>query len=347
MNILSKILSILIGTNIVSMLIRTLIGFGVWFFILPMFFASLNNIYARLQFLLLTLILLEIIVSKMRINMLSSVNLSPSDSSSDSVNATFIKNLTRLFTRKKCSLLFHTSEISAKKILTKCNYQNLDLKLLQDKRVQVFKGYNNVIVSLNIQDFKNIVKDENNSLFVQCLIKGLNKGFCPSISIIVDVGDLINLDQNRLLQDLYYGMHYLNRKLKSKISLNLIIENMLKIEGFQKFFDITKESNVFNISYLSDLYKLEKHEQKISEQFTVLQDRLIEKLIQSKVNSISDYQLSYLLIQEIFNLKKSITRLIESVATRKPSFISRAFPVLVSINFISQQQMHRITSEAK
>ena len=178
-------------------------------------------------------------------------------------------------------------------------------------------------------------------------MKVLNKGFCPSISIIADVNDIINLDQNSLTRDLYYSMYYLNRKLKSRLSLNLVIENMSNIEGFRNFLDITKSSNVFNISYFTDLYKLDAHEQKLSEEFSFLQDMLIEKLIKSKANLINDYQLSYLLIQEIFSLRTLITRLIESVSTKKPSFFNRTFSVLVSIYFISQQQMEQTASTIK
>jgi hypothetical protein len=348
MNILSRIISILIGANIVGITIRALICFAVWFFILPVFFNSLSNTYTLLELLFLSLILLEIIVSKLNINILSSVNLSSNNSSSGhNINTAFIKNLTKLLTKKKCFLLLHTLEIPVKRILNKCHYQNLDLKPLQEKRIQVFKGYNNVIVSFNIHDFKDIVKDENNSLLLKCLVKALNKGFFPSISIIADVDDIINLDQNSLIQDIYYGMYYLNRKLKSRLSLNLVIENMSNIEGFRNFVDITKGSDVFNISYLTDLYKLDAHEQKLSEEFSALQDRLVEKLIGSKTNLINDYQLSYLLIQEIFNLKTLITRLIVSVSTKKPSFFNRTFPVLVSIDFISQQQMEQTASTIK
>lgn len=341
MHIMNRILSVLIGTNIIGMTIRALICFIIWFFVLPKFFISLDRIYSRVEFFLLNLILIEIIMSKISINLLSPVMPQVNSKvSEDKATIVFIRNLTRLFLKKPCFLFLHSPGIKVAKLMLEHDYKVLDSNHIFGKKVQVFKSENSIIVTSSIKDFKEIIQDESNSLFLNGLVRGLKKNFCSSITLVVDIDSLNNPDENGLLQGFYYCMYYLNKKCKFKfrLNVNLIIEDISKIEGFKNFINITGDSGIFNISYLGELHKVNYHGQKISENFSILQSRLIDQVIQSKSHAADDYQLACIFIQEICALKLVITRLIEAIPTRNKGFFRNSAELLISISLVNQQK---------
>jgi hypothetical protein len=317
-----------------------LICFGTWFIILPIFYHSLSDNLIKTAFFILTLILLEIIVSKMGIISTIGVGLVGKTDKESFIDSTNSKKILNVLKKRTCHLLLHTLNPSVEKSLLDNNYILLDSGLPKDRKIQIYDNYYNLVITSDLSNFALTIADERYRQFTKYLIKALKKNFCPGITIILNVEDLINLDKGNLPKNLYHIVQHLSTTLKSRFNLNITINNLSKIEGFSSFLEITNTQATFNISYISNIYDLQDNLEKFSNQFQGLQQRLMEQLIQTNVSSSYRYQLSYIMIHELKKLQKPMKQLIGSIVlTKGKKFFVRSQPMLVTINFINSTKI--------
>lgn len=336
MKIINKIILLLIAPGLISILIRVVICTALWFGLLPILFSSLNSNQFKLGFLILTLILVELVASKL--NLVNSMYLNKNTNLTESnlEETTSIKDLAKIFSKKSCLLFFHASEISEsyiKKLLLDNNYQPIDFTFSQQSKIYFFQNYSHSIISVNLKNFTEIIK--NNNWLLKSLIKGLKKNYYQKITLITTIDSINNLNKSEddLFHNFYYSINYLSSRLKSATYLNIIVENLSKIPNFQHFLEIIKEDN--NLGFNCIIHNGEKNSlESISENFLILQEKLIERLIQNQEASSRDYQLAYITIQQIIKLKEPIIKLASCFNMKRSKIFNKANKILISISFV-------------
>lgn len=345
---IKKIFSLLFETNLLAIFCRLVIIFLISFFLTPILYPNFTGLRVKLELFILSSILLEILASKLK--SISVYNNLPEDKTNktnffDLVSSGVAsKYLAEIFRKQPCLLFLHTQSINIENIVSSNNYTTLSSDPFTGQNseiVKVFNNHRNTIVSCNLEEFKKIILDPAFLSLKNQLIKSIKINKHPSVTLVVNVEDLISLNESKtdLLKNFYSCMQFLNNHLGSKFNFNLLIDNISKLKGFDEMLEINRDklAQDFSVLFMVDITDHTLTLRQFNFNFQNFIQGIRDRFFRIRTERTEIYQLIYTFIEQIRFFREPLSKLIEVMVIPTPSkkfFFHRKREILVTINFI-------------
>ena len=342
MNILRKIFYLILADNVFGVIIRMLVIFACVFLVIPELYPNFQSLQSKALFFIGGVMLLEILVPKLKIP----GNLEPAsmtNTNNSLKNWLFFSYLNKISNKKPCHLFLHSSEIQLETLLTNYDYKPLDLEDISDNQLRIFDNYYNNIISCDLEYFRKIIETDSYSLLKTKLIKYLTKSRYPSVSIMINVEDLIKVTerQSNIILNLYACTQFLNKKLNRKTNINFIVDNLANIKGFYELIALTNKErgSSFGFSFLTEIRDIKIISQKFNSGFKQFLAQVEDKVTCTHNYDSMKYQRAYNFTQQLGYFQEPLGKLVECITTfKKYPLFKKWQQSLVTINFINTKE---------
>ena len=340
----SKIILAIIQSKLLILFIRGIIVFIIFLYIVPKFYPSLlKDFITKVEVSILTVILLEFIILKMSlISKKEDIQEENNKDEEKNIDQKFFSSkLEHIIKNRQCFLFLHTNSVSMNELLSKQNYSKVNIDLFQDKKIKLFDNFYNVIIGCEVNTLKEMIVNDEDKYRLNDLIRCFRNNKSNNITLIITVKDLIGIkeDLDNLYRNFYTVIQYISNKLNRQYNINILIDQIGQIKGFENFLNMSKNSpqSMFGMSFICSINKknvMIKYLEKEFKQFLIN----LESYLYNCVNqNIAEYQDAYYFITQIRELYVYIERIIECVVmpTKKWYFWKRNKKVLLGVYFIN------------
>lgn len=359
MQFIQKIIHFIFQASISAIFFRLLILSCFTFFVAPYFFDHPISLRSKIEFFILSAILIEILSSKF--NSISVYAQIPDGANKTGNFGTFTgavesKYLSQASKQKPCFLFLQTKNVNLEEILQHNNYKIIGTENLimgnaqySNKLIKLFDNYYTTIIGSKLEDFRTIILDPSLQPLKRKIISTVKKNKHRSVTIVTNLDELISMAESGggILLDLCYSFqllnqelcqrNYINKLFGGKFSLNLLIDGVSNLQGFTEIYNMNKDGleKAMSVAFLVDSSNYQATMQRFSSNFQKLLEHLTSKLLSDRIEGANLYQLAYGFSQQISLLRMPICKLIESIfAISGAGFITRRRQFIFTINFV-------------
>ncbi len=326
----SLVLMIFSG-SIIAIFFRLLTLALVVFFLLPFFFPALSSLLVRVQLFLLSALLCEFLSSKI-CNVIQGTN--SYEVKDKKPYAKFIgQSLNAILSNRKLGFFVHTQNVAIDKLIPKSMYKEIASE--NQNTVKIFDHYEKPIVSMELNACRQALKSFIVYPELAQILKSIKKSKAESFTFVMSVQDLVScFSQKDLLVQIHGFAFELGAFLGRRVHINLIIEEMRKITGFDTFLQLQNDINLMHFEMIVSKKNTKDILEVFEESFTGFSDKINAAIRGINFIVPTDAQNVITFAQQIQYLKEALQEVVASLV-----LISRDARIfnhtLVNVHFLS------------
>ena len=260
---------VIFSSSIVAIFFRLLVLGIVIFFVLPKFYLGLASLIVRVQLFLLSALLCEFLSSKVY-GVIQGSNYELKDKKpirqpKDPLSSALAHN--------KVSLFVHTKNVSIAKLIPKSMYKECTSDT--ENTVRVFDHHQRPIVSIEIEALRQGLKSFIIYPGLVQILGSIKKGRSNIVTFVMSAQDLaLCFSQKELLIAIHGFAFELGSFLRRKVNINLIIEDMHSITGFDNFLKFQNALDLMSFSLYGSQKTTKGFIEVFEESFTRFNDKI-------------------------------------------------------------------------
>jgi hypothetical protein len=319
------------SSSIIAIFFRLLILALIVFLILPVFFVALVSLLVRVQLFLLSALLCEFLSSKVY-NVIQSTNHYEVKDKKPYARL-MTQNLSTILSNRKLSLFVHTQNVAIDKLIPKSMYKEVASE--NHNTVKIFDHHEKPIVSMEIDACRQALKSFIVYPELAQILKSIRRSKADSLTFVLSVQDLALCFFHKDLLVKIHGFAFeLGAFLGRKIHVNLIIENMSKITGFETFLQMQNDLNLMHFEIITSKKNTRDVFEVFEESFTRFSDKINAAIRGINFIAPIDAQSVITFAQQLEYLKEPLQEVVASLVliSRDRRIFNQ---ILINVNFLS------------
>jgi hypothetical protein len=241
--------------------------------------------------------------------------------------------LSSLLSHKKLSLFVHTKNVAIEKLMPKSMYKECASET--DSTVRIFDHHKRPIVSIEIEALRQALKSFVIYPELAQILRFIRKSRSNIVTFVISVRDLaLGFAQKELFVAMHGFAFEFGSFLNRKVSINLIVEDMQGICGFETFLRFQNDLDLTNFSLEVSQKSTKELISVFEESFSKFSDKIDLAIRCNNFLQPVDAQNVITFSQQIQYLKEPLKEVIASLilVSRNRGFFDKT---LINVHFLS------------